>query len=664
MSTANRLGWTVAGILVAVSGLEAWSGAVVAPPVLIATLACLLVGFAVIVAAWTCREMPRWLSVALLVAAVAAYASRAYLTLLGGPYYGTDEMAFDQYAASLLIQGINPYARSMAPAFQIFNVPTIFYTYTLSGGRVTALSYPAGAFLPYVPGLLLGWHTQEAPVIDAAAWALGGIVAWRLLEPRHRWAAIIAYLASSYYLGLAVGGVIDVLYAPLLLIALYRFDQFSDRTGWRRWIGPTCLGLAASMNQLPWFLVPLLAIAIWHEARGRQRPAASEVARYLGLVALPLIVLDAPFVALGPVRFIRDVLTPLTAHAIPGGQGFIGITLFLHLGGRLEWYSVAGVAALVATWLAAASWYRATKRILVLLVAVVFLFPTRAFASYLTILLPALVVAATSVKGAPSVPRHRRHARRVASLTRVGAVGAACVALLALSADAVLPPPLRIRILHAGSTGQLESIDRLTVSVTNRSDRTIEPHWSVMPTGQQTSFWSVVRGPRVLHPGEHATVVLAAPNVQSMPPLEGAFVLDAFTAKPATISTAPTTRPQTMATVLDPLDIDRAVRIGEPIRFVVQLVNRFDGPIRRAGVEVDLGQVIYAESALEPGTASIDGHPEGASPVSGWTNARGQVTFTVRGVQNPGLPVFFEAWIAKRGEYPFGYSNLVSVRFR
>jgi len=46
------------------------------------------------------------------------------------------------------------------------------------------------------------------------------------------------------------------------------------------------------------------------------------------------------------------------------------------------------------------------------------------------------------------------------------------------------------------------------------------------------------------------------------------------------------------------------------------------------------------------------------------TNARGQVTFTVRGVQNPGLPVFFEAWIAKRGEYPFGYSNLVSVRFR
>ena len=47
------------------------------------------------------------------------------------PGYGTDELAFNQYAAQLASHGINPYTHSMAPSFSRFNVSPDGYTYTL-----------------------------------------------------------------------------------------------------------------------------------------------------------------------------------------------------------------------------------------------------------------------------------------------------------------------------------------------------------------------------------------------------------------------------------------------------------------------------------------------------------------------------------------------------
>ena len=49
------------------------------------------------------------------------------------PDYGTDEIAFDQYAAHLALQGLNPYAHSMAAAFPLFHVSPNGYTFRLNG---------------------------------------------------------------------------------------------------------------------------------------------------------------------------------------------------------------------------------------------------------------------------------------------------------------------------------------------------------------------------------------------------------------------------------------------------------------------------------------------------------------------------------------------------
>ena len=39
------------------------------------------------------------------------------------------------------------------------------------------------------------------------------------------------------------------------------------------------------------------------------------------------------------------------------------------------------------------------------------------------------------------------------------------------------------------STGQLQTIDEITVEVRNRTDHTVRPHFSVLVLGHTTSFW-------------------------------------------------------------------------------------------------------------------------------------------------------------------------------
>jgi len=652
----ERVGWTLAGITLLIASVEVWTGSTLVSWILPISLVGVSVGFWTIGAAWARPRVPRSTEWALVMAALVVFAARAYLSVLGSPSYGTDELAFDQYAAMLLVHGTNPYLHSMAQAFELFHVPNIYWTYTLSGGRVTALSYPAGAFLPYVPGLLLGWRTQEAVVIDTGAWILGGLLAWRLMDRHLRWAGIIAFLGISFYLGLAVGGVTDALYMPFLVVALWRWDRFSSETGWRRWCGPIALGLACSVKQLPWFLVPLLLIAVWKEAGPRGRRPLSEVVRYAGAVALPVVLVDIPFAIGHPTAWLHDVLTPLLAPTVPGGQGLVGLTTLLHLGGRLEWFSYVGVAAVVVTWLALAGWYRQMKPLLILLVGIVFFFASRSFSSYLAILLPAGLVAATTISPAPRGSETRR-ARPLAGGLALCGLGTLVLAL-------ILPAPLRLRIVSLGSTGQLQSIDRLEVVVHNTTDAPLRPHYTITPTGQETSFWQVVAGPRTLGPHQWARVELVAPNTESMPSLQGAFIVDAFTAKPASLSTAPSVHPDILSTWLTPDNFSQAIPLRRRIVFKVQVVNRLDAPVHRSGMLVDLGQVVYAQDAIEPGLSSINGQSEGRTPVSSRTNADGVATFIVEGIQTTGSPTFFQAWLVTPGKFPSGYSNLVSVRFR
>ena len=75
------------------------------------------------------------------------------------------------------------------------------------------------------------------------------------------------------------------------------------------------------------------------------------------------------------------------------------------------------------------------------------------------------------------------------------------------------------------------------------------------------------------------------------------------------------------------------------------MVDRLNNPVRKAGLEVSLGQVLYTSEGLFPGLASINGKPEGQSPVTALTNADGVAHFVARAVQQQPHEVFFQAWL-------------------
>ncbi len=137
-----------------------------------------------------------------------------------------------------------------------------------------------------------------------------------------------------------------------------------------------------------------------------------------------------------------------------------------------------------------------------------------------------------------------------------------------------------------------------------------------------------------------------------MPGIESPLFVEAFTLSPATMSTSSRYLVSSLSAQLIPDSVNHPVAVGVPVAFTVQLDNRYGSAISRAGVAVTLGQVIYGQDALIPAESSINGEPEGTTPVTALTNAAGLATFNVVGVQAQDEPVMYEAWLGGSGSVP------------
>ena len=335
----------------------------------------------------------------------AAVCCWGYLQVLRSPAYGTDAIAFDQYAAELFRSGINPYMQSLLPSLQQFHVPPIYHTYLLDGGEVDGLSYPALSFFAYLPALWLGVRAQAAVFTDLAFWVGAFLLLWRLLPRQVAWTAGLT-LGLVTYANFVVGGVTDALFLPFVFLALWRWDQYADLDAsvLARWLPPVALGLAVSVKQTTWFLVPFLLIALAHESRLHgTRAALMKPLRYLTTVFAVFAVINLPFAVWSPSAWLHGITLPLTSPIVPGGQGIINMSLFERLGGNLDDYRMAGSLAVITALAAFALYYGRLKRAWFPLVALIFFWPTRSFASYLIDLLPAAILAATTVRSAPAI---------------------------------------------------------------------------------------------------------------------------------------------------------------------------------------------------------------------------------------------------------------------
>jgi len=664
-SATERTWWTVAGITLVLWAFQLYGYVDSYPVVALGVVVLGLWGLGTVLAAWVPRRVdPRlaeglaWATLAL---AVGGFLLWSTLQVLGAPAYGTDEIAFDQYAAQLLVHGSNPYAHSMAPAFSLFHVSPDGYTFGLTGHPVTALSYPALSFLVYAPFLWAGWSSQLAVAVNVVAWAVGMVLAFALLDRRVRPLAIVV-ASLSVYVGYAVGGVTDALFVPLLIGAVWRWDRFAATRGPAAWRGPVLLGLAMAVKQTPWLVLPFLAAGVWFEARRTDRAAGATrtAGRYVAIALGAFLVPNVPFLLVDPHAWLSGVMTPIASHTVPAGQGLVGLSLFLGIGGgSLAAYTGALVVvfcALLAVYLATYPWLKAWA---VAMPAVVLFFSARSFGSYLVTLLPAAVVAACSIERPDAAPARRpwRHWRLV--------VGAGAVAVaVAVAVPLLWRAPLQIRIVSVRTTGQLATVVQVGVAVTNDSGSAVRPAFSVESGGQLSAFWPARGGPAELAAGARADYTLLAPNFFAQPPISGGFQVVAFTSDPGTVSTSDSYLPTTWHVALDPDAVNGVVPLGRPVTIRAEILDRLNRPVPSPGEPVYLGQIIYGQHGLIYSEAVINHGQVGQTPVIAYTDAAGVATFTVRGTQASTDPVYFEANLVNaRQYYPYGYSEILPIRF-
>src|ERR1022692_1521673 len=399
---------TLAGVAVLTWSFRLSGYLTFAPWLAIAVTVLGLAGLLAVVAAWLPGSVlderrQRRIGWGLLAAALVALALWSYFQVYIAPDYGTDEIAFDQYAAQLVLHGINPYLHSMAAAFPLFHVSPNGYTFLLNGKPITTLSYPALSFEVYLPLLALGVKVQAAVWVDIAAWGLSGIILYAVLPKRLAPLAIIV-ISLDLYIGYAVGGVTDFLFVPMLVGAAVGWDRFASAKGPAAWRGPLLMGLAMAIKQTPWLIVPFVVVGIVVESRQENgwRQASRDGARYCGIAAAAFLVPNLPYLIGSPVAWLRGILTPISSGAVPAGQGLISLSLSLPIGGgSLRAYNLAAMVVLAAALLTFAAAYPVLKPAAFLIPSIVLFFATRSFGSYLAMLIPSAVVAAATIRRAP-----------------------------------------------------------------------------------------------------------------------------------------------------------------------------------------------------------------------------------------------------------------------
>ncbi|MGH9043590.1 MAG: hypothetical protein ACRDVP_01910 [Acidimicrobiales bacterium] len=541
--SGERCAWTLVWLGVLVGAVELWGSWWSWPPITVLAPALVALALVGMLICW-CTDTPRSLlhqGLAIL-GALAAVGAPQVATIHNRLYYLTDAAALDHVAARVLVAGRNPYAGTLGAAASLLKVPSDFWTYTVGGGHIANVSYPAGSFLAYSPAFALGFHHQVVDWMDLYAWLASGLLLFFLLPRRIRWVGALI-VVTGFFTTIFAGGETDAIYIPLAMLALYRWDRFAlgRSAGVVRWMGPIALGIACTIKQTPWFLVPLLLIGLFiesHRAGGRWLRVTTS---YLLVVLGVFSVVNLPFIIWGADRWWHGISTPLTQPLVADGQGLVSLALHGLTGGAdLGLMLWASAAAYLGVLVAFALFYDWLKGLLVVLVPIAFFFAPRSLTGYLVDLVPIAIIGLLSVhwpskRPAPlKNPRKRRLGH--ALLTGIGAATAA------LSSFSLVGAPLALHVTSATIDTSQQGFLAVTLSVTNATNASLRPHFMVDVGGPHPSgFWLPKNGGDVVvAPHSSKTVTLVPPAPTYLPPYASHYVISAYSSPRFLSTTAQT----------------------------------------------------------------------------------------------------------------------------
>jgi hypothetical protein len=540
---AERGGWSLVWLAVVTGGVDVWGFWWRSPAV--AALAPLMIvgGLAGLAACWLV-ETPRALPFQLISLGgvfVAALFPQS-IEIATRTSYSTDSAAFDQIAARALQHGADPYVASMSGAARLLSVPAHYWTYTVDGGHVAQFSYPAGSFLLSLPATALGLR-MPVDWTDLVAWLVTIGLLFAMLPASLRWLVGLLGL-TPFFLGAFSSGGTDAMFLPFLVVAVWRWDRYgrADEVGLARWIGPIALGLACAIKQTPWFAIPMLAVGVYLETRGRGAGSVRVTARYLLVVAVTFAVVNLPFLAWHPGAWWHGTLIPLTGGLVADGQGLVTLATHGLTGGvNLDILSVTAALGLLVAVAAFAAWYAQLKRIWPLLLTLPFFLSPRSLSSYLLDLIPVVLVAAITVDAPPAPEPRTTSWRRLWARPSVVVVAAGCIGVVVTCILAFSEPPLQLSVRSVETSHAGTVLIEVTVTVANRTALALEPHFLVNTATSQNyeGFWTPLRrGALALGPHASETVRLYPPAQSDAPRRGSRWLVEAYTQNPSWLSTS------------------------------------------------------------------------------------------------------------------------------
>lgn len=422
----------------------------------------------------------------------------------GGRARLNDEGLLTNAAIHALAVGADPYGSSFAAVLGTRG------THLLNGTPVTHYDYPP---LPLVLGLLgrnLGVGFGTISVINAFALIAAAILAFILLPTRLRPFAVLGTLALGFLDSRALGGEPVVIALPLLIVATARWYAVGDTGRLRKdVIAGSCLGLAMATQQLVWFLVPFLLVAMWTRHHGRESAgaAARRLLPYVATATVVFLVVNLPFAVRDASSWWTGMTTVLTQHAMPDGPGLSTLSTDVFGGsGAFGAYAIAALLVYVGLLVLVVLLPRRTATAFAILPMIAFIWSLRSEDTYYLCFAPLWVFLAAVTP--PEVTTGSRGLLPDGTFGRIGKRVLAGVlfvpALLAFIVAVVTPAPLHFRSVNA-------TVRVITVRVHNGSSHVVSPHFALLRRAQLTLL-RTRSGPAAVKPGATASYRLSTPS--------------------------------------------------------------------------------------------------------------------------------------------------------
>jgi uncharacterized membrane protein len=193
-------------------------------------------------------------------------------------------------------------------SIESYGVSLSSLTPKLSGGYVTNLQYPDLSFLILIPFILL--HVNPEVVLFFFTLLLLSLIALEFIERDLAFMAPLAIAVALFNINLiffSLNGITDIIWITFLASSLMLLQK--------RYIPGILFGLSLASKQLPIFILPFLLIFIY------KRYGSRKLLEFTLMAAGSFILLNLPFIMMGPTTFFNSILAPENAPIIGIGFG-------------------------------------------------------------------------------------------------------------------------------------------------------------------------------------------------------------------------------------------------------------------------------------------------------------------------------------------------------